>query len=386
MRQLLAGKLISRIQESFLRRLELVGPYLKEIRTHWRRLLERLALGRAESQVLAGLEIEKFYEYLRAGDFHAYELALERQGQILASRDVPEEYSVAALGFLYESCLPYILGEDPRDKEHAVTLAQLIGAGQLSLISGYANHRAASWWTLEEKLRRAEQHVQALATHVTEAYEQERRKLSRDLHDEIGHDLALLKLYLEMLAADVQKDKMQDIPEKLDEAVSLINKAIEAVRRIAFDLGPGIFDEMGFAPAIKFYARRFSMRTGVKVRVGVSPSLPIPPPRIKMAFYRVLQGAFSNVLKHSRAKQVKVHLKGADHSIFMAVEDDGSGFSVQRKLRDPRKTFGLLAMRERVELLEGSFRILSPAGRSGRRRYGTRVEVLLPVPEEETTR
>lgn len=383
MRYLLAGKLISQIPGSFLQRLELLEPSLAEIQTTWGRLLDRLVLGRSELDALSSLETVKLYKHLRSAEFHDYELALERQGQAWARANVPEEYAIAALGFLYEASLPYLLGDASSDKKQILTLAQLIYAGQVCLVSGYANHRAASQWTLEEKLRRADQHIQALGLHVTEAYEQERRRLSRDLHDEVGHDLAVLKLYLEMLTVDVQNKKVSDVSRKLEEAVNLISKAIEAVRRLSFDMGPGISDELGFAPAIKFYARRFAMRTGIKVRVRVTPASLEPPSRIKIALYRVLQGALSNVLRHSRAKEVKITLKSVDGAVSMSAEDDGVGFNVLRKLRDPKKTFGLLAMRERIGLLEGSLQVVSPVRRSGKKRRGARIEVFLPVPEQE---
>jgi signal transduction histidine kinase len=325
--------------------------------------------------------MERLFKCLRSGDFYAYELATERQGQLLASAGVPEEYAIAAMGFFYEACLPWLLG-DRDNHDHAATLARLIAAGQICLVSGYANHRSASWWTMEEKLRRAEQHVQALATHVTEAYEQERRRLSRDLHDEIGHDMAVLKLYLEMLSEEVARNGRENrevVAKKLDEAIHLTTKAIEAVRRLAFDLGPGIFDELGFVPAIRFYVRRFSARTGIKVRVRMALGDWAPSNRVKMTLYRVLQGALSNVLRHSAARHVKVLLRTTDPAVLMTVEDDGRGFSPSKVLADPRKAFGLQAMRQRVELVEGSLNIISPVTRLGRKRRGTRLEFLVPL-------
>lgn len=382
MRNLLAGKLISRIPEAFLRRMELVFPHAKDIETIWRRLLDRLTLNRAELKTLSSLPIEQHLDQLRLGDFHAYELALEREGQSLARGEIPEEYAIAAMGFLYEAIIPFLTGEDPKDREYAATLGQLITVGQFCLVSGYNNHRSASWWAIEEKLRRADQHVQALATHVTEAYEQERRRLSRDLHDEVGHDLAVLKLYLEVLSGDVKSGRNSVAAKKLDEAVSLISKTIEAVRRLAFDLGPGIFDELGFVPATKFYTRRFAQRTGITVQVRIGQRFPEPPNRVKMTLYRVLQGALSNALRHSHAKAIRVSLRKTEDSLRMTIEDDGIGFNVERRLRDPRKAFGLLAMRERIELLEGSLEIVSPSARKGRKRVGTRIEILVPLPTE----
>ena len=101
--------------------------------------------------------------------------------------------------------------------------------------------------------------------------------------------------------------------------------------------------------------------------------------RDELALYRVLQGALSNVLKHARAKAVVIMVKRDGNSVFMSVEDDGKGFHVARKLRDSSASFGLQAMRERIELLGGSLQIQSPALQAGRRRYGTKIEVRLPL-------
>jgi two-component system NarL family sensor kinase len=97
----------------------------------------------------------------------------------------------------------------------------------------------------------------------------------------------------------------------------------------------------------------------------------------------VLQGALSNVLKHSKATTVAITVRSDATAAAMTVEDDGKGFNAARKLRDARASFGLQAMRERIELLGGNFKIHSPAVQSGKKRYGTRIEVSLPLAQAE---
>ena len=333
-------------------------------------------------KALCDLDVEKLHGYLRSGDLHSYEFALDQLGQNLAGRKVPEEYAVAALNLFFEICLCGLLGE-AEDKEYALGLARLASVSQLFLAAGYASHRTPGVRDLREKLHKAEQRAEALAISISEGNEKARRRLSSDLHDEIGHDLVVLKLYLELIIADVKENS--DMCKRLGEASSLATRAIEAVRRLAFDLGPGIFDESGFVPAIRNYARRFSAITGVKTTVRVaSPHTPLET-RDELALYRVLQGALSNVLKHSRAKAVVIGVKSNASSVHMTVEDDGKGFNVARKLRDSGASFGLQAMRERIELLGGTFQIHSPAAHAGKRRYGTRIEVVLAAKRAETT-
>jgi signal transduction histidine kinase len=217
---------------------------------------------------------------------------------------------------------------------------------------------------------------------VTNVYEQERRRLSHDLHDDIGHQLLLLKLYLELIAADAKQGEIPQVSRRLDEALALVSSAIESVRRLILDLGPAIFDELGFLPAIRFYARQFSSRTAITVAVR-APELPEDlPASHQVALYRVLQGALSNVVEHARAGRVKVTIETVDAKrLIMVVEDNGVGF-------DPAslsgRSFGLTAMRERVELLGGRLLIDSTTAGSHSPKTGTRVSVELPLPEAST--
>ena len=363
-------------------RLASASPQLRKIQSAWQGLLAGLELKADAEEALSGLDVERLYGYLRSGDLQAFESGLEQLGQDLANRDVPEEYALGALGLFFEVCLCGALGEPREDKEYALGLARLASVSQLVLASGYANHRAASRQSLEDRLQKAEERAEALAIRVSEANEKERRRLSSDLHDEIGHDLVVLKLYLEMIFTDVKEKVNHEVSSQLAEAIGLSTRAIEAVRRLAFDLGPGIFDDCGFVPAIRNYARRFTATTGVKARVRISHEAKLEA-HDELALYRVLQGSLSNVLKHSRAKEVSISVKNTANTVSMIVEDDGRGFNVERKLRDARASFGLHAMRERIELLGGSFQIQSPAAQSGKKRFGTRIEAVLPLARAE---
>lgn len=380
--RLLARRLFPGTRRRFLLRLTRSSPQLQKIQHAWKALLAELSLTPEAEKALCSLDVAKLYGYLRSGDLHAYEFALEHLGQNLADCDVPEEYAVAAVGLFFEICLCGLLGE-AQDKEYALGLARLASVSQLFLASGYAGHRAAGVHLLEEKLKRAEERAEALAISVSEVNEKERRRLSSDLHDEIGHDLVVLKLYLELITTDVSERVDGEVRKKLAEAISLATRAIEAVRRLAFDLGPGIFEDCGFVPAIRNYARHFTATTGVKAAVRVSPSKVRLQPRDELALYRVLQGALSNVLKHSKAKAVSITVRREANSAAMTIEDDGRGFNAARKLRDARASFGLQAMRERIELLGGSFHIHSPAIQSGNKRHGTRIELSLPLAHAE---
>src|SRR5258708_6375366 len=166
--RLLARRLFPGTRRRFLLRLTRSSPQLQKIQSAWKALLAELSLTPEAEKALCGLDVGRLYDYLRAGDLHAYEFALERLGQELADCDVPEEYAVAALGLFFEICLCGLLGE-AQDKEYALGLTRLASVSQLFLASGYAGHRSPGLPVLDGKLKRAEQRADALATTRTDA-------------------------------------------------------------------------------------------------------------------------------------------------------------------------------------------------------------------------
>ena len=343
--------LLSEVQEPVARALEVLGGHSEQIHAAWGQRLDRLAFTPAEREAMSALSLPAYLPDVRAGRFDAVAKALEREGHTLAMRGMPENQALKGLFAQLESSLPYV-SEGAGDL--AAALVRLTFTGGLALTAGYSAARATSWRSFGE---------------------QERHRLSRDLHDEIGHHLVVLKLYLGMIVKDLSKAGPEQIRERLVEATDLVSLAIQAVRRLILDLGPVALEGVAFLPALKLYARQFSSRTGVKVEVrdtGLPPKLPSTH---EAALYRILQGALSNVLKHAQAHRVKVTVGSPAHSaIGMRIEDDGVGFDTVA----PRQAFGLAAMRARVTSLGGRLRVDSrPAG--SHRRQGTRIDIELPL-------
>src|SRR5579864_4957911 len=145
--------------------------------------------------------------------------------------------------------------------------------------------------------------------------EMERRRLSQDLHDEIGHNLIVLKLYLELMARDYKRGKKEGVIEKLEEAMTLVGQSIKSVRRVILDLGPAVLDQLGLLPSFKVYGDQFSARTGIQVEVR-GKDIPEVPRVCETVLFRVFQGALSNVAKHSKAKRVQVTVRRIKGSII----------------------------------------------------------------------
>jgi len=351
-------QLLSDLEEPLRRALERLAPDVPKIQASWRASLARLVRRRDEYDAVTALALDRYQQHLSRGDFEGFAAELESQGQALAARGVAEEHASLALALYLEECLVVLVRDEGVEPELSVAMARLASVGQLFLHAGYANARAVGWRALDEE---------------------DRRRLARDLHDEIGHSLVVLKLYMEQMAEDFSKGRTSEAARKLGESVGLVGDAIESVRRVILDIGPAVLEGLGLQQAIRVYARQFSSRTGINVRVEES-ALPARLPHThETAFYRVLQGALSNVLKHSEAANATVTLAvEAGSAVVMSIEDDGVGFEARR--RAPALSFGLNTMRERMDALGGRFKVESWPARGEKRPRGTRIEVTLPVP------
>ena len=345
--------LLDEVRRPLASALEALAEQDGAIQHTWRRKLQQLGYKPDEVDALSALTLTTYLPQVRTGSFDLYALALESAGEALARRGMPETRAVAALGAQLESALPYVVGGPVG--EEAAALVRLTFAGALSLMAGYSRARTSSWRSFGE---------------------QERHRFSRDLHDEIGHHLVVLKLYLGMISGEMDKVRPAKIREKLDEATDLVSQTIQSVRRLILDLGPVALEGVGFLPAVKLYARQFSARTGVKVLVRGRALPGLLPSGHETALYRLLQGALSNVLKHASARTVTITVRALNgRAVSMTIEDDGVGFDTAA----PRQAFGLAAMRDRVASLGGRLRVESQPAGSRRRRHGTRIEVELPL-------
>lgn len=276
---------------------------------------------------------------------------VERATRVLMREGLTEGEAIAVLALHLEAALPSL--QDPRQSQALMRLTSVV---QGLVAAAYCESRMAGLRSLDDR---------------------ERQKASGDLHDEVGAHLIVLKLYLEMIVSVVAKGRNAPLLAKLNEALDLIAHAVEAVRRLTLELGPAFLDTLGFLPVLRNFVRQFSQRTGIKVTLH-EPTTPIRlPSGHEAALYRVLMGALSNVAKHAKAGHAVVTLHRAASAVVMVVEDDGRGFDV--KARVPAPSFGLNAMKERVQGLDGRLTVRSRRTSGGGQRKGTRVEVRLPL-------
>jgi signal transduction histidine kinase len=377
------SRMVLEVKEPLLAALTSLSFHSAKILSSWRTLLKHYRSCGKYVALLSGLHVAPQLRDLIFANPQAYREKSERQGQDLARRGVPPECIAVAVALYVESCLPYLLSDEFGRVEWTRAFARWASIYQFFLLTGYAQHGAVERQALEERISQAERRSQDFSVQLGEAYEKERRRLAQDLHDEIGHDLIVLKLYTEVIALDLRKGDISQLRRKLKESVTLIQHALKSVRHLTFDLGPAVWNEQGFVPAVRLYARQFTKRTGIKVRLAAARMQAHLPARCETALYKVLQGALSNVVAHADAHNVKITLANGRDSVIMKIEDDGRGFNVSRKLGVPRQSYGLRAMRERVELLGGAIHFDSRPARLRAECRGTTIETHLPLQDSE---
>lgn len=222
-------------------------------------------------------------------------------------------------------------------------------------------------------LNRAHQEdLRQLSLKVLSTQEEERRRISRELHDAMGQGLLALKLHLEILADQIPPE-MASQREEIGEAHAIAAQTIEEIRRLVADLRPLKLDDLGLVPTlrglIKDFSRKFKIRATLK-RVKLYRRLPSD---METMIYRIVQEALTNVAKHARATEVSIWLERIEERVRVRVIDNGVGFDATTLARRRARRFGLVGIQERVDLMGGVFQILSGRGR------GTEVRVELPL-------
>jgi PAS domain S-box-containing protein len=213
--------------------------------------------------------------------------------------------------------------------------------------------------------------LRELSRQVVTAQEQERRRVSRELHDEASQALMALKISLDMLQRDLPAEA-DSLHQRAEEALGLADETMEGIRLLAHDLRPPELDAVGLDPVLEDYCREFGRRARFDVDYR-GTRLPALPDEISIGFYRVLQEALTNILKHAHARHVQVALSCVAGAITLSVADDGHGFDLAADHEFPDgHGIGLLGMRERVELLGGRLEVQSHPGQ------GTRVQATVP--------
>ncbi|WP_460837116.1 sensor histidine kinase [Noviherbaspirillum agri] len=225
----------------------------------------------------------------------------------------------------------------------------------------------------EHEVRESRRRLEELSAFLQQVREDERTRIARELHDELGQALTALRIDLVWLN-DKLPQREKKVDDKLAAMLALVEKTVDAVRRISEDLRPGMLDDLGLAAAIEHHVSKFAEQTGIACELSMSRDHYELDERMATALFRVLQESLTNVARHAQASKVTVQLQDLRDEMLLIVRDDGRGLPEPAAGR--KKTYGLLGMHERVKLLGGLLDISSSPGK------GTRIEASIPFNAE----
>jgi PAS domain S-box-containing protein len=227
----------------------------------------------------------------------------------------------------------------------------------------------------ERALQESRQELRALAGRLINAQEEERKRISRELHDDLNQKLALLAIDTGslLLTPPSSADKMAEQLRNLQTRVVQLSRD---VRQISHRLHPSILDDLGLTAALSELCEEFSAREGIEVRFENESVPKTLPAAVASSLYRVAQEALHNVLKHAHTSRVQLTVRGSSEGIELSICDAGVGFESESS--QPRHGLGIVSMKERVRLVQGEFSIHSQPG------WGTKVRVFAPLSKEES--
>ena len=231
---------------------------------------------------------------------------------------------------------------------------------------------ANAWYQI--KLREKEAARQILLDNLVTAQEDERLRLSRELHDQTGQTLTNLLIRLKTIE---RKSAQEDIQEALSETQEIVSHAIENVRDISYSLRPPVLEEFGLAAAVQDLAAAMGEGKHMEVvcECGLDENI---SPQTEVMLYRIIQEGITNIMRHAQASRAEVKLEKQKQTIFLKIEDNGQGFDPATLHIDGEdKHLGLLSMNERAELIGGRLNMYSKPGE------GTTIEVYVPLHESE---
>ncbi len=222
----------------------------------------------------------------------------------------------------------------------------------------------------EEKLRASYESIRKLTDHLQNIREEERAHIAREIHDELGQQLTVLKMDVSWLNKRMQGEG-ESVREKLKSLTEMLDGTVKTVRRISSELRPSLLDDLGLVATIDWHSREFEKRSGIKTEFSEPETDFNLSDTQKTGIFRIFQESLTNVARHSGADKVTISLQHTDNNLTLCIEDNGKGFD-KDKIKEVR-TLGILGMKERTAMMGGSYEVQSIAGQ------GTKVIVCVPL-------
>ncbi len=285
----------------------------------------------------------------------------------IAQETVPDTPFIFVTGTLGEERAIETLKRGASDYVLKTRLPQLVPAVHRALrAAGERTDRKRA----EERLRESHEQLRALSVYLQYVREEERTRIAREVHDELGQSLTRLKMDLAWLAGRLPRSQ-RTLLDRLTDMSNHVDATIQSVRRIATELRPGILDDLGLVAALEWQANEFQCRTGIECHVTSTLQDTLLDADLNTAFFRIFQETLTNIMRHANASRVEVRSTQHDDRVVLTVADNGRGITPD-EIAD-RRSIGLLGMEERAALLGGDVEIKGEPGK------GTTVTVKIPL-------
>lgn len=248
--------------------------------------------------------------------------------------------------------------------------AKIYSGDEIGKLALSFNQMAESLKNYEEEVNKRERERISLIKKIVSAQEDERKAIAQELHDHFGQSLSTMLLMTQSISP-----KDIDLKNKLKEIEIQIRNLIEDIRNLAFTLRPSILDDYGLDSALKKYIDKIMQHSKIKFDyqvINASENKRLQS-YIETSLYRIAQEGISNILRHSNSTRASIILIYKNNEVLLLIEDDGIGFDLEKVLNEKRECLGLIGMRERVSLLEGSFKIDTSPGK------GTSIQIKIPI-------
>jgi PAS domain S-box-containing protein len=227
---------------------------------------------------------------------------------------------------------------------------------------------------VEDQLRASREQFRELSRYLESVREEERTRMAREIHDELGQTLTALKIDLSWLARRLPQEQ-ELLLEKTESMYELVDDVIQSVKRISAELRPGVLDDLGLADAIAWQIQEFGRRTDITSKFSASPEGIVLDRDRSTTVFRICQEALTNIARHAEATSIGVSLRKGTGRVSLKISDNGKGIE-EDQILDPR-AFGLIGMRERARFWGGEVKISGAPGK------GTRVAVSIPLAGRE---
>jgi signal transduction histidine kinase len=225
---------------------------------------------------------------------------------------------------------------------------------------------------LFNQARLMQENLRYLSSQILHVQEEERKRISRELHDEVGQALTAVNVSLAVLK-NAMDGKEGEMRKKITDAQNLLEQTMETVHSFSRELRPAMLDDLGLVPALRSFVKSFAERTGTQISFNATPDVEKLEIEQKTVLYRVAQESLTNIAKHAQASYGAVNIRKVRNGISMEIKDNGKSFRVDEQISSKgKKRLGLLGIQERVRLANGTFQAQSTPGK------GTKIRVWIP--------